>query len=135
MAASHFVFAVSFFLFHMSIEIANEVTRSTRLYLKMRSLQQPDNGCFTLRVRSFGFFVSHVYRNRERSDAIHFTSSGMWTASHFVFAVSRFYFHFVRSGQAMLFESQAVDLIASYKKAALSDGFFFKKGLLISATS
>ncbi len=27
--------------------------------------------CFTLRVRSFGFFLSYTYRNRERSDAIH----------------------------------------------------------------
>ncbi len=66
--------------------------------------------CFTLCVRSFEVLFSFsklrgrrprqsiprlvYYRNHERSNVIHFTSSGIWTASHFVFAVSRSYFLF-----------------------------------------
>ena len=71
--------------------------------------------CFTLRVRSFECFISFsklrgrrprqsiprlvYYRNREWSDVIHFTSSGIWTASHFVFAVSSVLFSFPRPTQ------------------------------------
>ena len=46
----------------------------------------------TLQIVRFPRLV--YYRNHERSDVIHFTSSGIWTASHFVFAVSRSYFLF-----------------------------------------
>ncbi len=75
--ASHFMFAVSVFLFHMSIEIANEVTRSTDPYLQKRNLLIGSiMDCFTLRVRSFDcFFIFFSEIARPKAAAIHSVSS------------------------------------------------------------